>query len=292
MIYEPVTSYRGLCTSAVFFSRASCFPRNYRSILRSPNATSYIRFTRIRVMVCSSIRIIFETRAAGVTRYYEDWSPHCTSFWVSIALGSTTLLPYFPMLQFGGNESNTAIHSTWCESPVSREWSSKFALVFTTYVVQRRGWNCRWLLAPGIKSRVAEEKISGDQIKYRSKGVATSKHDFCNIMEKYKQLTSAEREANVTRWPQLLRYPDIVWPSRSLFESRFRRIACTFHRNPPRDKSWSGQDLIRVKNRNKVVACGSLNELEITKLIRQRRRYDIRAEEKLSGKWDERRRRG
>lgn len=145
MIYEPVTSCRGLCTSAVFFffSRASCFPRNYRSILRSPNATSYIRFTRIRVMVCSSIRIIFEKRAAGATRYYEDWSPYCTSFWVSIARGSTRLLPYFPMLQFGGNESNTAIYSMCCESPVSREWSSKFALVFTTSVVQRRGRNCR-----------------------------------------------------------------------------------------------------------------------------------------------------
>lgn len=169
MIYEPVTSCRGLCTSAVFFPRTSCFPRNYRSILRSPNATSYIRFTRIRVMVCSSIRIIFETRAAGATRYYEDWSPHCTSFWVSIALGNTTLLPYFPMLQFSGNESNTVIYSTCCE-PCFTRMILKVCVSFY-YFRRTKAW-AKLSVSTGAGNklaRAAKEKISsGDQVKHRS----------------------------------------------------------------------------------------------------------------------------
>lgn len=67
----------------------------------------YSGFIRIQVMVCLSIRIIFEMRVEllrvmkidhRIVLLFEQASPM-----------GTTLLPYFPMLQFTGNESNTKI---------------------------------------------------------------------------------------------------------------------------------------------------------------------------------------
>lgn len=152
MIYEPVTScprfmhVRRLFLAHLLLSTELSFnfTLSERDIIYSFHANpgnglfEYSHYFR-------------NARAAGATRYYEDWSPHCTSFWVSIARGNNSFYLISQCCNLVEMKAILRYTVRAASLPVSREWSSKFALVFTTSVVQRRGWNCRIATAAGNK---------------------------------------------------------------------------------------------------------------------------------------------
>jgi len=105
------------------------FPWNYPSILRFPNATSYIHLIQIRVMVCSSIRVIFEMRAWRYTARVMKIDHRIVLLFEQALPAGIALLPYFPMLQFTGNESNTKIQYV-LRVPVSRRAALKVCVSF------------------------------------------------------------------------------------------------------------------------------------------------------------------
>lgn len=113
--------------------------------------TGYIRLLHPnpRIMIRSSNRVIFEMRPGGAVRVIKIDHPIALLFLAQAPpVQGTTLLPYFPMLQFTGNESNTIKYGMCRESCFIREWSSKFALVFYTILSLRT--RTRMKLSVGI----------------------------------------------------------------------------------------------------------------------------------------------
>lgn len=149
MIYDSITSCRGLYSTAVFFPHFSLPSLFFPSLTAFPEiiiqfyalrTRHHIRFTRIWVMVCSSIRIIFEMRA-GVTVCYEDWSPALYSF---LSKHHPWEQRFYLISQCCNLLEMKAIlkYSTCCESRFTRTVLKVCVSFYYCRWYEGHGWNC------------------------------------------------------------------------------------------------------------------------------------------------------